>query len=163
MSGPVSYFSERIQEKHNPSPDISIIYEDQPYNDFKSLFLMVNGKLCDKAWYVQVLMYFPFKLISTNASLSSLYLTSEENQNYCINVVSTHIYEYTFGCHALIMYIERWNFSTINQKQYSSFAHYPVPLCHMTSHVCTCAIRVVKRNGQMIKSQNPLITKQITM
>ena len=39
------YFSDRVRQKHDPTPDVHIMYEDQPYCDFKSLFLMANGGL----------------------------------------------------------------------------------------------------------------------
>ena len=37
-------FSDCVRQKQNPMPDVHIMYEDQPYNDFKSLFLMANGE-----------------------------------------------------------------------------------------------------------------------
>ena len=36
--------ADHIRQKHKPNPDIHIMYEDQPYADFKSLFLMANGR-----------------------------------------------------------------------------------------------------------------------
>ena len=32
-----------VRQKQDPMPDVHIMYEDQPYCDFKSLFLMANG------------------------------------------------------------------------------------------------------------------------
>ena len=36
-------FVDSVRQKPDPMPDVHIMYEDQPYCDFKSLFLMANG------------------------------------------------------------------------------------------------------------------------
>ena len=36
-------YTDYICLKYKPAPDIHVMYEDQPYSDFKSLFLMANG------------------------------------------------------------------------------------------------------------------------
>ena len=37
-------FAECLRQKQDPMPDVLVMYEDQPYGDFKSLFLMANGE-----------------------------------------------------------------------------------------------------------------------
>ena len=37
-------FPDYVRKTHQPFPDIHIMYEDLPYCDFKSLFLLANGE-----------------------------------------------------------------------------------------------------------------------
>ena len=36
-------FADCVRQRQEPMPDVNIMYEDQPYCDFQSLFQMANG------------------------------------------------------------------------------------------------------------------------
>ena len=39
------HFAERIKKRYGAAQEVHILYDDQPLNDFKSLFMRMEGKL----------------------------------------------------------------------------------------------------------------------